>query len=72
MRSSGANSQPLQRVGEGLDIAKAALFLASDDSEWITGIEVIVDGGFHIGRPWRKQPDWMTGSHPITVYRPED
>jgi NAD(P)-dependent dehydrogenase (short-subunit alcohol dehydrogenase family) len=36
---------PLGRVGEPEDIARCALFLASDDSAWISGIEIVVDGG---------------------------
>ena len=36
---------PLGRVGSAWDVAKAALFLASDDSAYITGTELIVDGG---------------------------
>ncbi len=36
---------PLGRLGKPEDIAKAALFLASDDAEWITGIWLTVDGG---------------------------
>lgn len=36
---------PLGRVGEPEDIARCALFLASDDAAWITGIEIVVDGG---------------------------
>jgi len=36
---------PLGRMGEGDDIAKAAVFLASEDSSFITGIELFVDGG---------------------------
>lgn len=36
---------PMGRVGIPKDIAKAALFLASDDSEWITGSVLTVDGG---------------------------
>ncbi len=36
---------PMGRMGTSEEIAKAALFLASDDSSFITGIELFVDGG---------------------------
>lgn len=36
---------PLRRWGDGWDIAKAAVFLASDDAAYITGLEMVVDGG---------------------------
>ena len=40
---------PLGRIGEPEDIAKAALFLASDDAAWITGETLTVDGGLMAG-----------------------
>lgn len=36
---------PLGRVGQPEDIVNAALFLASDEASWITGINLVVDGG---------------------------
>lgn len=33
------------RAGQPEDIAKTALFLASDDSQWISGANIVVDGG---------------------------
>jgi len=37
---------PMRRLGQARDIANAALFLASDESAWMTGAEMVVDGGF--------------------------
>ena len=36
---------PLRKLAEPIDIANAALFLASDESSFITGTELVVDGG---------------------------
>ena len=63
--------QPIGRVGEAEDIAQAALFLASDDSTFITGTAMVVDGGAYAGRPWHRQSELMTGQGPIKLYRPE-
>jgi len=39
------NAQPIPKVGEPEDIARAALFLASDDSSFVSGHNLVVDGG---------------------------
>jgi NAD(P)-dependent dehydrogenase (short-subunit alcohol dehydrogenase family) len=45
MKESFAGENPMKRLGCPDEIAKAALFLASDDSSYITGIDLTVDGG---------------------------
>jgi len=41
--------QPLHRIGKPEEIAKTVLFLASDDSAFFTGSNLVVDGGFTAG-----------------------
>ncbi|MDB5396919.1 MAG: putative short chain dehydrogenase [Rhodospirillales bacterium] len=43
--NKGYKHVPLQRIGEPIEVARASLFLASDDASYITGAELMVDGG---------------------------
>jgi len=45
-----APMHPMRRAGTPDDIANMALFLASDEAEWITGVAMVVDGGLTAGR----------------------
>jgi len=45
-RSATINQIPLGRLGDPQDLVGAVLFLASDESRWITGSTVTVDGGY--------------------------
>lgn len=51
------DSQPLKRSGLPEDIAKAALWLASEDSSFVTGQSIVVDGGLTLGRRWDEYQD---------------
>lgn len=48
--------QPIARMGEPEEVAALALFLASDEAGYITGTQIVIDGG-HLAGPWRERPD---------------
>lgn len=45
------NSVPMGKMGSGWDIAHAVLFLVSEEAKYITGTEIVVDGGFTAAGP---------------------
>ena len=49
IRKALIDQTPMRRFGTGEDIARAALFFASDDSSFVTGSELAVDGGMSAG-----------------------
>ena len=64
----GASVQPIPKAGVPEDIAKAALYLASDDSEFMTGTHLVVDGGITVG----SRHSWdQTGPSPFAALFPE-
>ena len=53
------NIQPIRRPGLVDDIARAAVFLASDESTFINGHNLVVDGGLTGGRLWSVQQEGL-------------
>lgn len=62
--------QPIPRPGLPDDIAKAALWLASDASSFVTGQTLVIDGGVTAGQSWDKLPEAFRTFRPTRVYRP--
>ena len=65
------HQQPIPRVGRPDDIAKMALYLASDRSSFITGQALVVDGGATTGVFWQDQKEVYKTYYPIKVYNPD-
>ena len=47
-----AGEQPIQRAGQPEDVARAALYLASDHASFVSGHALVVDGGLIAGKQW--------------------
>ena len=59
MKQVLVDHQPIRRAGIVDDIARAAVFLASDDSTFINGHNLVVDGGLTGGRLWSVQQEGL-------------
>jgi NAD(P)-dependent dehydrogenase (short-subunit alcohol dehydrogenase family) len=54
-----ATAQPIPRTGMPDDVAALAVFLASDESSFVTGQDIVVDGGQITGRMWTPQQEGL-------------
>ena len=45
-RASKTAVTPLRRLGEVMDVAYGVLYLASDEASFVTGTELVIDGGY--------------------------
>lgn len=70
-RTAFATVTPIGRIGEPEDLAAMALFLASDESSFVTGQAFVVDGGASTGTPWAQWAPFMREARPIRHHRPD-
>jgi len=61
LRGVFKSAQPIPRAGVPDDIAHAAAFLASDESSFINGADLVIDGGVIGGRNWSQQQHGYVG-----------
>jgi NAD(P)-dependent dehydrogenase (short-subunit alcohol dehydrogenase family) len=62
IRELARTAQPIRRAGLPEDIATAAVFLASDESSFVNGNDLVVDGGMTGGRNWTEQQQGLAAA----------
>jgi len=72
IRRSFTHAQPLRHPGDPSDIAKAALWLASDDSGFVNGHALVVDGGVAGGRMWSDYQEAIAGLRETLGMEPDE
>jgi NAD(P)-dependent dehydrogenase (short-subunit alcohol dehydrogenase family) len=61
MKTAWQRHTPMNRLGRSEDVAPLAVYLASDESEYVTGQAIVVDGGFTMHDPtWADRLDFET------------
>ena len=66
-QARAAALHPFKGLGEAEDIAKAAVFLASDDATWVSGTVLPVDGKPFFPFQWCLWDDRLTQSKAVTL-----
>ncbi len=67
-----AELAPIKRSGLPEDIANAALWLASDDSSFVSGHALVVDGGLVTGRRWADRAEALRARRPMAGHPSPD
>ena len=70
LRSEARTRVPLGRRGDAWDVAYAALFLACDEAKYVTGTEIVVDGGLMARSAQTMFPPAGIGRNGICLLQP--
>lgn len=64
IRELHVDEQAMPRMGLPQEVASAVAWLTSEESSYVNGHALVVDGGMIAGRPWRQQPSFLREYHP--------